>query len=91
VNQWGTKGTDLGKFCSPGSIYYSLLEEMFYIGDAYSIQLFTKDGICLQRIGDKQKGNGMNQFNMVYAICLIRDQLYITDNENNRIQIFRRK
>jgi len=73
------------------SIYYNLLEEIFYIGDRYSVQIFTKDGNCQQRIGDQNSGNKMNQFNRIYGICVMNDQLYVSDYNNKRVQIFRRK
>jgi len=63
---------------------------MYYIGDDISVQLFRKDGICVQRLGEELPGKGMNQFQAVFSICVFEDQLYVSDAGNERIQIFRR-
>jgi len=91
-HQWGKgqSSTKKGQFSYPGSIFYHILEEMFYIGDWYSVQLFTKENICIQRIGDTTTGNKMNQFNYGYGLSVCDDQLYVCDRNNKRIQIFRR-
>jgi len=91
--QWGSgkEGTDQGQFNAPYSIYNHLSEEIFYIGDVCSVQMFTKEGICIQRLGDKEYGNKRNQFNYVDGLCLINDRLYVSDTNNQRIQIFKRK
>jgi len=88
VTQWGSDGRDLGYFRYPFSIYHCLIEDMFYIGDNYSIQLFSPDGYCHQRIGGRIKGPKMSEFSGVYGVCVIDDQLYVSDYENARIQIF---
>jgi len=87
--KWGKYGTDTGLFSSPYSIYHNLFENIFYVGDSYSLQLFTQEGTCLQRIGDKCNGNKMNQFSGVFGVCVIDDQLFVSDYNNRRIQIFR--
>jgi len=93
VSQWGTgsQGTESGQFEFPNGIYKDILETIFYVGDSSSVQLFSKDGICFQRLGDREKGPTMNQFKVVYAMCVIEDQLYVSDWGNRRIQIFRRQ
>jgi len=90
--QWGKgkESTEKGHFSYPRSIYYNVLEEMFYIGDSYSVQLFRKDNTCIQRLGDTTDGNKMNQFYNVWGLSVVNDQLYVSDFNNKRIQIFRR-
>jgi len=83
------------------SIYYCLEDEIFYIGDSCSVQLFTKDGICQQRIGEKgaksddclaeKGGNRIYRVERVYGMRVINDRLFVCDLDNQRIQIFRRK
>jgi len=87
--QWGNgrESTDKGQFNGPLSAYHDLSDEIIYIGDTFSVQLLTKEGICIQRLGDK-KGNNMNQFNGVYGVSVIGDRLYVSDDNNLRILIF---
>jgi len=91
-SKWGTgkRSTTQGQFTCPFSIYYNLSEDLMYIGDNFSVQLFMKDGTCIQRLGDKINGNQMNQFNVVYGICVLDDRLYVSDYGHLRIQIFER-
>jgi len=83
-------------FTSPRTIYYHLSEELFYIGDECSVQLYTKEndgsGLCIQRLGDIEEGEKMNQFNRIYSISVSSDdRLYVCDYLNERIQVFRRR
>jgi len=92
-SKWGNgrPSSEQGQFDHPRSIYNYLSEELIYVGDYKSVQLFRKeDGICIQRIGDKKLGNQMSQFWDVYGICVMDDRLYISDFHNRRIQIFKR-
>jgi len=84
LKQWGngTSSTESGNFSLPYSIYHYLIDNTFYIGDYSSVQIFTKDDQCIQRIEDT--------FSIVYGVAIIDEQLYISDNLNNRIQIFKR-
>jgi len=88
-SQWGksTPSAVEGQFTHPCSIYF--YSEIFYVGDYYFVQLFTKDNIVVHRIGTPSHGDQMNQFYAVYGICIIDDRLYVSDFFNNRIQIFR--
>jgi len=91
--KWGSDGwpkNEQGSFCYPLSIYLNKLEELFYIGDYHCIQLFTKDGICLQRINEDAYGDATNLSNAIYGICIMDDRLYVSDVDNKRIQIFKR-
>jgi len=64
---------------------------MLYVGDYYSVQLVDRGGNCLQRIGDKVIGIEANQFHSVSGICIMGDELHVSDNGNGRIQIFKTK
>jgi len=92
VSKWGNekRSTEHGLFAFPFSIYYDLPEDLVYIGDLSSVQSFRKDGSCIQRLGDKEHGIKMNQFIMVFGICVMDDRLYISDNDNKRTQIFKK-
>jgi len=93
VSKWG-KGEaslELGQFSCPNSIYHHLSENLIYVGDNYSVQLFRKDGVCIQRLGEKEFEKRMNQFCGVSGICVMDDRLYIDDCDNKRIQIYSHK
>jgi len=72
-------------FFYPYALYRDALEEIFYIGDSVSFQLFTNDGTFIQRISQE------NQFCNVYGLCIMDDLLYVTDNANERIHIFQKE
>jgi len=91
INQYGSgkPSTEHGQFTNPYSIYIQG-EEVLYVGDSFSVQMFTKEGKCIQRLGDKVTGNNMKQFNYVYGMCILNDRLYVSDGWNQRIQVFKR-
>jgi len=91
VTTWGKVGKEFGEFSRPLSIYYYGPEEIFYIGDSVSLQLFDKNGKCKQRLGNQQSGSTMQQFNTIRGISILNNYLYVSDSDNCRIQIFRRK
>jgi len=87
VNQW-VPG-DLPVFHSPWVIYYDISYDMFYVGDSSGVSIF-RDGVSLQRLGDViSPGKEMNSFERVLGFCIMEDQLYVSDLDNKRIQIFR--
>jgi len=88
VNQWG-KGSGgtmkMGQFNYPCCIHNDASEELFYIGDRFCVQIWEKNGICLQRIDD-----GGFEFSWIYGVCVMNDRLYVSDDRNGQIQIFKR-
>jgi len=98
--QWGkgNRSVEKGEFFHPCSIYHSISESVIYVGDDYSVQLFTDfshglhgSGLCIQRLGDKTTGTGLDQFFYVAGMCVIDDQLYVSDWNNERITIFKKQ
>jgi len=83
--QWGNYESreELGQFHDPVSVYYYIEDDNFYIGDSFSVQIFRKDSVCIQRIGRGSK------LSWVAGICIINELLYVSDFNNRRIQIFR--
>jgi len=86
ISQWGK----VGEFGYTYSIFYDELEKLFYIGDDSSVQLFTTEGLCVQRIGGRKIGKNMNQFDGIFGICKLDDRLIVSDESNKRMQIFLR-
>jgi len=73
-------------FLAPRSIL--LFEHLFYVGDGYGIQVFTKQGKCVQVFGASEKGSGKGEFNGVRNLCIANAKLYIVDYFNKRIQVW---
>jgi len=91
-SRWGNgiASAEQGQFKYPSSIYDNFSDDLIYVGDRISVQLFRKDGVCVQRLGDIIYGKQMNQFKSVYGICVLDERLYVSDGGNKRIQIFKR-
>ena len=60
-HQWGSKGNQNGQFTDPKEV--RLCEGLCYVGDLYGIQVFTKDGQFLSRLGKTPCGSGEGDFN----------------------------
>jgi len=75
--KWGKKGKRDGKFQFPFSIRY--YDEIIYVGDELSVQLFESCGIFKQRMS----------INYASGLCLLNDRLYISEMYEHRIQVFR--
>jgi len=84
----GTHGSSVGGFIHPSAIYLSNEEKVLYIGDIFSVQIFTLRGQCLQRIGRTLNQMAMGGlFATIYSIAEYGDHLYVTDSDG--IQSFR--
>jgi len=80
--------TEEGNFTYPRGVYND--HGIFYVGDYYSVQLFHRNGVFIQRIGEKREGTSMNHFEKVYSLCILENYLHVCDYGNDRVQIFRR-
>jgi len=87
-HEWGSRGLENGQFCYPNFVCY--WEDLVYVSDQYSVQLFTCEGMFLQRLGDKEFGTKPTQFRGAEGLCVVGDRLYVSDYWNSRIQVFRR-
>ncbi|XP_019850417.1 PREDICTED: E3 ubiquitin-protein ligase TRIM71-like [Amphimedon queenslandica] len=50
------------------------------------VRVFSEDGAAVRRIGSKGNGNG--QFGYPWGLLLVRDRLYVSDRDLNRVQYF---
>jgi len=85
--QWGDgyQSTEMGQFYYPTSIYYNNgYDHFLYIGDRYSVQIFTKFGICLQRLGDQ-----VTSYHTINGLCVMDHRLYVSDVKNKRIVVYK--
>jgi len=79
-SQWGGKGIKDIEFTHPRCIYNDKVDDIFYISDKCTIQLFQKDGICIQRLGTPHsQGKDLNQFTWMNGCCVLDDRLYVCD------------
>jgi len=88
VREWGRYGSEKGQFKLPYIIY--CCEDIVYVGDNLSVQLFTSEGLFIQRIGNFEEGDEEGEFNDVCGVCVVNDKLYVSDHRNTRIQVFER-
>jgi len=93
LQQWGTEGFTDGLFCYPTSIHY--YKDLLYIGDLYYVQIFTSEGIFIQKIGGEnhlqRKRKNLGEFDCIFGLCVKNDLLYVSDYGNRRIQIFQQE
>jgi DNA-binding beta-propeller fold protein YncE len=92
LQTWGTKGvtgSDANTFGRPTDITWDS-QGNFYVSDGYGntrVVKFDKNGKYVTAWGTA--GEGPSQFRVVHSIAAdSRDRLYVSDRENNRIQIF---
>jgi len=90
IKAWSNENLNYaGPLRHPYSICYS--DEIIYVGTDIDIQIFTCDGVFLQKFGDNERGLEDGQFNDVRGLCVINHCLYVSDRVNKRIQVFREK
>jgi len=86
----GVAGADAGAFNRPTDVAFSPSGDYFYVSDGYGnsrVVKFTREGKYVSEWG--RKGAAPGEFNLPHAIqCDARGRLYVSDRENNRIQIF---
>ncbi len=92
LRTWGTKGkpgTTPDTFNRPTDVAF-LPNGDFFVTDGYGnsrVVKFSKDGKYLMEWG--KRGTGPGEFDLPHAIVIdSRQNLYVSDRENNRIQIF---
>jgi len=85
ISQWGVKGRQDGQLFCPRDIY--ICDDLFYVSDLQRVQVFTIEGIFVQVIGTRKKGES-GEILSPYGLCLMQKKLYVADCYNNRIQVF---
>jgi len=92
LQTWGIKGqigTDDKTFNRPTDITFAANGD-FFVSDGYGnsrVVKFSKEGKYLQSWG--KPGKGPSEFQTVHSIAIdSKQRIYVSDRENNRIQIF---
>ena len=91
LNQNGQYVKQWGLFTGPYSICHHLEDDTFFVGDSETVQIFTQEGRCIQRLGNKKVGNGNSQFRLVIGLCVLEDRLFVADYHDSRLHIFQIK
>jgi len=87
LSSFGKYGRQDGTLNLPVGIYH--YENYLYITDEFKVQIFTIQGEFVQRIGiGKGPGRLKLQFSIPIGIVIVKQQLYIVDSNNQRIQVF---
>lgn len=79
---FGVEGKEEGEFYYPTDV--QITEEYIWVADAYNnrVQVFTKAGKFVRAIGATEKMNAAT------GIFVSRDEVFVTDFENDRILVF---
>jgi len=80
----GPKESSDGYLCYPYGL--CIANEIIYIGDQYSVHLYSLNGLFIQRLGDEEP-----KPSAVLSIIVWNDFLYTLDGNASRIQVFRPK
>ena len=92
MRQWGSRGTEPGQFQHPTGIAASDVCIAVTDKDNHRVQLFGVDAAAtlLRVLGTTNlPGADDAHFNFPYGVCLAKDQVYVSDYWNHRIQVFR--
>jgi DNA-binding beta-propeller fold protein YncE len=90
VGSWGGYGREPGQFVEPSSVELDSDHFVWVAGHEDRIQKFTTDGELVAIYG--VPGNGDGQFNHPHGLAIDRmrgDLVYVGDQENHRVQVFR--
>jgi len=88
VRQWGQKDEQTN-----GGLYYPnailLHEDLLHISDCYRVQIFTKEGVFVQRLGTgTDRGSDQGEFQFPESLCVVNHRLYVANSGNGRLQVF---
>lgn len=89
LREWGSNGTDPGKFIYPTDIAFDSAGRIFVseYGDNDRIQVFDKDANFIFQFG--KFGDKPGEFSRPQSMVIHDDLLYLTDSCNHRIQVFK--
>jgi len=87
-HQWGQIGSKDGDLRYPYSIFVDP-DGYAYVGDDVGVQIFTKRGSFIRRLGKIEPGNGEGEFDTVTGMFISGGCLYVCDIGNDRIQIWK--
>ena len=82
---FGSKGDRPEQMCYPAGIAIDDMDNI-YVGNYYKLQKFTSRGELIKCVGQQGWKNG--EFDFIHGLTVHREQVYVCDCDNNRIQVF---
>jgi DNA-binding beta-propeller fold protein YncE len=89
LKTWGSHGTEGGKFNQPLDIEVDNSNNIYVVEfDGNRVQKFTSEGEFITKYGSWGTSPGQMRNPMGIAVDPEGDKIYISDNGNNRVQVF---
>ena len=85
VRTFGSKGNRPEQMDYPAGIAVDDMDNI-YVGNFYKLQKFTSRGELIKCVG--QKGSKEGEFDVIRGLTVHREQVYVCDRDNHRIQVF---
>ena len=85
VLTFGSRGDRAEQMDCPAGIAVDDVDNI-YVGNFYKLQKFTSRGELIKCVG--QKGRKEGEFYMIRGLTVHREQVYVCDRDNHRIQVF---
>ena len=85
VRTFGSRGDRPEQMKYPAGIAVDDMDNI-YVGNYYKLQKFTSRGELIKCVG--QEGSKEGEFNVVGGLTVHREQVYVCDCYNHRIQVF---
>ena len=85
VRTFGSRGNRPEQMFNPAGIAVDDMDNI-YVGNSYKLQKFTSRGELIKCVG--QRGSKEGEFVVILGLTLYREQVYVCDYSNHRIQVF---
>ena len=85
VRTFGSEGNRPEQMKIPAGIAIDGRDNI-YVGNAYKLQKFTNLGELIKCVG--QEGSKVGEFDVIRGLTVHREQVYVCDRYNHRIQVF---
>ena len=85
VRTFGSKGDRPEQIKYPAGIAVDDMDNI-YVGNMYKLQKFTSRGELIKCVG--QQGRKEGEFDVIRGLTVHREQVYVCDRNNHRIQVF---
>ena len=85
VRTFGSEGDRPKQMFYPAGIAVDDMDNI-YVGNMYKLQKFTSRGELIKCVG--QKGSKEGEFDYIRGLTVHREQVYVCDRNNHRIQVF---
>ena len=85
VRTFGSRGKRPEQMQYPAGIAVDDVDNI-YVGNMYKLQKFTSRGKLIKCVG--QEGSKEGEFDVIRGLTVHREQVYVCDRNNHRIQVF---